>query len=60
VLPNKLPFWICIGNWCIIVFDQRTLSVSKVRQLHELRIGKPVYDIFIDDKNINSEDYLKI
>jgi hydroxymethylpyrimidine pyrophosphatase-like HAD family hydrolase len=25
---------------------------------HELRFGKPVYDFFIDDKNINSEDWL--
>tara|TARA_R100000027_G_C2188002_1_gene75996 strand:- start:78 stop:374 length:297 start_codon:yes stop_codon:yes gene_type:complete len=24
---------------------------------HELRFGKPVYDIFIDDKNINSKDF---
>ena len=24
---------------------------------HELRFGKPVYDLFIDDKNINSEEY---
>ena len=22
---------------------------------HDLRLGKPVYDVFIDDKNINSE-----
>tara|TARA_R110000824_G_scaffold53249_3_gene147501 strand:+ start:7637 stop:7948 length:312 start_codon:yes stop_codon:yes gene_type:complete len=24
---------------------------------HELRFGKPIYDLFIDDKNINSETY---
>ena len=24
-----------------------------------LKFGKPVYDIFIDDKNINSEQYFK-
>ena len=24
---------------------------------HELRMGKPVYDLFIDDKNINSENF---
>jgi hypothetical protein len=24
---------------------------------HELRFGKPVYDMFIDDKNFNSEDF---
>jgi hypothetical protein len=26
-------------------------------KFHELRMGKPIYDIFIDDKNINSERY---
>jgi hypothetical protein len=24
---------------------------------HELHLGKPIYDWFIDDKNINSEEY---
>ena len=24
---------------------------------HELRMNKPVYDLFIDDKNINSESF---
>lgn len=24
---------------------------------HELKLGKPVYDLFIDDRNINSETY---
>lgn len=26
---------------------------------HELKLKKPVYDLFIDDKNINSEEYFK-
>jgi hypothetical protein len=26
---------------------------------HELRMNKPAYDLFIDDKNINSEEYFK-
>ncbi len=26
---------------------------------HELRFGKPVYDLFIDDKNINAENFFK-
>lgn len=24
---------------------------------HDLKFGKPVYDLFIDDKNVNSEAY---
>lgn len=27
---------------------------------HELRMGKPNYDLFIDDKNINSENYFSL
>jgi len=26
---------------------------------HDLNFGKPVYDLFIDDKNINSDTYFK-
>jgi len=26
-------------------------------KIHELRMGKPVYDLFIDDKNISSDNY---
>ena len=26
---------------------------------HGLKFGKPVYDIFIDDKNINSDEFFK-
>tara|TARA_R100000657_G_C4675392_1_gene121017 strand:+ start:1404 stop:1706 length:303 start_codon:yes stop_codon:yes gene_type:complete len=26
---------------------------------HELHLGKPIYDWFIDDKNINSEEYFR-
>ena len=26
---------------------------------HELRLGKPIYDLFIDDKNINSSRFFK-
>tara|TARA_R110000824_G_scaffold56794_2_gene155086 strand:- start:18126 stop:18437 length:312 start_codon:yes stop_codon:yes gene_type:complete len=26
---------------------------------HELKFGKPIYDLFIDDKNINSETFFK-
>ena len=26
---------------------------------HDLKFGKPIYDLFIDDKNINSETFFK-
>ena len=28
-------------------------------KFHELKMGKPAYDLFIDDKNINCETYFK-
>ena len=28
-------------------------------KFHELKMGKPAYDLFIDDKNINSNAYFK-
>jgi hypothetical protein len=28
-------------------------------QYHELRMGKPAYDLWIDDKAINSEDFFQ-
>ena len=39
--------------------DWRSLTEQQLAKwlvkYHELHIGKPVYDLFIDDKNINSE-----
>ena len=26
---------------------------------HDLKFGKPIYDLFVDDKNINSEDFFE-
>lgn len=26
---------------------------------HELKFGKPIYDLFIDDKNINAKDFFQ-
>jgi hypothetical protein len=28
-------------------------------KFHELKMGKPYYDLFIDDKNINCDAYFK-
>ena len=36
----------------------KTLTDAGVR-FHELRMNKPFYDLFIDDKNINSEEFFK-
>ena len=56
---NTIIYWTARGtvtqqNWFCVSLDQ----LNKWRcKFHELRMGKPAYDLFIDDKNINSEDF---
>ena len=54
---NIIVYWTARGsvtqqNWFEITYKQ--LNEWKCK-FHELRMGKPTYDLFIDDKNINSE-----
>ena len=56
---NIIVYWTARGsvtqqNWFEITYKQ--LNEWKCK-FHELRMGKPSYDLFIDDKNINSEIY---
>jgi hypothetical protein len=57
---HHIVFWTARGT--ISGIDWRQLTEDQLLswgiQYHELRFGKPVYDYFIDDKNINSEDWL--
>ena len=54
---NTIVYWTARGsvtqiNWFQITYNQ---LVEWKCKFHELRMGKPAYDLFIDDKNINSE-----
>lgn len=56
---NTIVYWTARGsvtqeNWFEITYKQLTEWKCK---FHELRMGKPAYDLFIDDKNINSDEY---
>lgn len=56
---HTIIYWTARGtltqkNWFQITYDQLITWNAKFT---ELRMGKPVYDLFIDDKNINSETY---
>jgi len=57
---HTIIFWTARGTQSGI--DWKHLTQSQLDswgvQYHELRFGKPVYDFFIDDKNINSKDWL--
>lgn len=56
---HKIVYWTARGSvtqklWFNITYKQLTQWGCK---FHELRMGKPAYDLFIDDKNVNSETY---
>ena len=58
---NTIVYWTARGtktgiNWFNVTYKQLTDWKCK---FNELRMGKPNYDIFIDDKNFNSNDYFK-
>tara|TARA_X000000950_G_C13650872_1_gene551657 strand:+ start:143 stop:481 length:339 start_codon:yes stop_codon:yes gene_type:complete len=58
---NTIIYWTARGtktgiNWFEVTFNQLNNWGCK---FHELRMNKPYYDLFIDDKNINSFDFFK-
>lgn len=58
---NEIVYWTARGtgsgkDWSEVTEKQfKEFGVKYT----SLKFGKPVYDIFIDDKNINSEQYFK-
>jgi hypothetical protein len=58
---NTVVFWTARGT--VSGIDWRELTESQLKswgvKYHELKFGKPAYDLFIDDKNINSRDWLR-
>ena len=58
---KTIVYWTSRGsrtgiNWFELTYNQLKEWGCK---FNELRLGKPHYDLFIDDKNINSEDFFK-
>jgi hypothetical protein len=57
---HTIVFWTARGT--VSGLDWRQLTEGQLSSwgvlYHELRFGKPAYDFFIDDKNINSRDWL--
>ena len=56
---NRIVYWTARGTGSCI--DWRDVTEDQFRKwgvkYHELRLGKPIYDLFIDDKNINSDRF---
>lgn len=56
---NTIIYWTARGtgtgmNWRDVT--EKQFKKWNVKY-HDLKFGKPVYDLFIDDRNINSETY---
>jgi len=58
---HRIVYWTARGTGSGI--DWREVTERQFREwgvkYHELRLGKPIYDLFIDDKNINSDTYFR-
>jgi len=56
---NTIVYWTARGT--LTGIDWREVTETQFKRwgvkYHELRFGKPAYDLFIDDKNINSKDW---
>lgn len=56
---NTVIYWTARGTGTGI--DWREITEKQFEdwgvKYHSLKFGKPIYDLFIDDKNINSETY---
>jgi len=56
---NKIIYWTARGTvtqklWFTITLQQLNNWGCK---FNELKMGKPAYDLFIDDKNINADNF---
>ena len=56
---NTIVYWTARGTGSGIDWSETTKEqfVEWGVKYHDLKFGKPTYDLFIDDKNINSEEY---
>jgi hypothetical protein len=58
---NTITYWTARGTGSGI--DWRSVTEKQFDKwgvkYHNLKFGKPIYDLFIDDKNINSETFFK-
>ena len=56
---NTIVYWTARGS--VTGIDHSELTKKQFKEwgvkYHELKFGKPPYDLFIDDKNINSKNY---
>ncbi len=58
---DTIVYWTGRGTVSGISWEEVTVNQFKEWgvKYHELKFGKPIYDLFIDDKNINSDTFFK-
>ena len=56
---NSVIYWTARGTGTGIDWSDLTKSQLAIwgARYHDLKFGKPVYDLFIDDKNMNVRDW---
>ena len=59
---HEIVYWTARG--CTTGLDWREITEKQFKEwgvkYHDLKLDKPFYDIFIDDKNINSDDFFQL
>jgi CMP-N,N'-diacetyllegionaminic acid synthase len=57
---NTIIYWTARGTVSGIDWKDITLNQFKTWgvKYHDIKFGKPYYDLFIDDKNINTKDWI--
>jgi hypothetical protein len=57
---NTIVYWTARGT--VTGIDWRETTEKQFEEwgvkYHDLKFGKPYYDLFIDDKNMNAEDWV--
>jgi hypothetical protein len=58
---NRVVYWTARGSTTGIDWSDVTKKqlISWGAKHHDLLMGKPHYDVYIDDKSINSEDFFR-
>ena len=56
---NTIIYWTARGTVSGIDWEQTTREqfAEWGVKFHDIKFGKPYYDLFIDDKNMNTEDW---
>ena len=58
---HKIVYWTARGTGSGI--DWREVTEKQFKdwgvKYHDLKFGKPIYDLFVDDKNINTERFFE-